>query len=416
LELASNRSNQVFQLYTILQKRVNAFEVLLDGLKQTNQSRAIEILTSCLEPNSSSITPDISYDVNKVLGNGSYGTVVYKGKFGDRDVAIKKVHLSMLGGPQAFHEVKVLKDYDVHENVVRYFGAKKNKEFVLIALELCEMSLTQWVENNAKNETSTFKISTDFSAMEVLRQITVGLEWLHSKKIVHRDIKPENVLIMFKTKRAKLSDFGLSRRILDGNSFVVTSIAGGTPGWMAPEILSCVVERKNAECKFTYASDVFSLGCVYYFVLTDGKYAFGDLVRCQANILDGKSVIAANEIKQDCARSTMFNLIELMISKDLKCRPACAVLVSNPVWNKCGSTFIDLDKTTVSSPAFPETHQNLTSDVHHVPSGPFEKVVDHEKQENVSLNEIVKTIPYTAFWNFKQTKKIAETGFPNISK
>ncbi|ODM88110.1 Serine/threonine-protein kinase/endoribonuclease ire-1 [Orchesella cincta] len=202
--LVTNRSNQVFQLYSILQQRVNAFDALLEGLQETNQTGALDILTFGMEQNCCSFTLTLSYDRNTVLGLGGYGTVVYKGKIGERDVAIKKVHLSMFGGDQALHEVTVLKDVDAHENV------------------------NKWVENNAQNIRLTE--TSELSCMEVLRQITTGLEWLHSEKIVHRDIKPENVLLLLQMKRAKLSDFGLSRRILDGSSFVVTSNVGGTHG------------------------------------------------------------------------------------------------------------------------------------------------------------------------------------------
>ena len=52
----------------------------------------------------------------------------------------------------------------------------------------------------------------------------------------------------------------------------------GTEGWIAPEMMS---QTKSTTCLV----DIFSMGCVYYFVLTKGSHPFGDILRRQANIL-----------------------------------------------------------------------------------------------------------------------------------
>ncbi|ODM88989.1 Serine/threonine-protein kinase/endoribonuclease IRE2 [Orchesella cincta] len=155
---------------------------------------------------------------------------------------------------------------NAHENIVRYFGSKKGVGFILILLELCEINLREWVA----------KKDDGIPPMEILRQVTVGLEWLHSVSIVHRDLKPENILLVKKLARVKISDFGLSRRIVEG-SFVFASVLGGTQGWVAPEILQ-VSEVDPLQCKFTFASDIFALGCVYYYVMTNGKTCFSETV------------------------------------------------------------------------------------------------------------------------------------------
>ncbi|CAL8071148.1 unnamed protein product [Orchesella dallaii] len=330
---------QARTLYKIIITRANSLQNLLEALEQTKQSGVVAILTSKIKTDDIQI---ISYDVNTVLGEGSYGTVVYKGKFWDRDVAVKMVHSNLLGGAQrAFDEVKLLKDCDSHENVVRYFGSQENEGSILIVLELCDMSLNKWVENKL----------TDISPVEILRQMTAGLEWLHSHNIVHRDLKPENVLILRNVKRVKLSDFGVSRRIMVGNSFVATSTVGGTPGWMAPELLEYVVQGKPTECKFTYASDVFALGRIYYYVLTDGKFLFGDVVRCQANILDDKSLIVPTDINHGCTQNVLF--IKKMISRNMKSRPSCTELLSYPIfWTQSERIiFLNQFKSTVYATA-----------------------------------------------------------------
>ncbi|CAL8141655.1 unnamed protein product [Orchesella dallaii] len=323
-------SNQAYKFYGIIQGRKNAFVSLQQVLRETNQTGALEILENeyrTLKRKCSALDDicSITYDVKTVLGKGSYGTVVYKGKLGQRDVAVKLVHSDILDGEQAIHEVDILKTCDEHENIVRYFGSKEgppNSNSILIILELCDMSLKEWVKTK----------SIQISPLNILKQVTVGLEWLHGNDIVHRDIKPENILLNGRLPKVKISDFGLSRRIVDGRSCVSISTLGGTQGWVAPEILAQLqtIEEDPQKCKFTKASDVFALGCLYYFVITDGKHPFGDRFRSQVNILDGTLLIDNDHVLHCCSQNVLF--IKLMLSKNPISRPTCSVILSFPIF------------------------------------------------------------------------------------
>ncbi len=59
-----------------------------------------------------------------------------------------------------------------------------------------------------------------------------AVEYLHSKRIVHRDLKLENILVNEKWE-IKLSDFGLSKILLEGEMFMKARC--GTPNYVAPE-------------------------------------------------------------------------------------------------------------------------------------------------------------------------------------
>ncbi|KAI4260033.1 MAG: hypothetical protein L6R42_004255 [Xanthoria sp. 1 TBL-2021] len=82
-----------------------------------------------------------------VLGHGSHGTVVYKGSFGSRDVAVKRMLSNFYD--IAAHEVGLLQESDDHHNVIRYYDKEVTGDFLYIALELCPASLQDVVERPA---------------------------------------------------------------------------------------------------------------------------------------------------------------------------------------------------------------------------------------------------------------------------
>ena len=94
-------------------------------------------------------------------------------------------------------------------------------------------------------------------------QLLLTLDLTFRKGIIHRDIKPSNVLLSnISDLEVKLADFGLSIYSHDKSSL---NMRCGSPGFIAPEIL-----KKDP---YGVKSDVFSLGCLLFYVLT-GKSLF----------------------------------------------------------------------------------------------------------------------------------------------
>ena len=79
----------------------------------------------------------------------------------------------------------------------------------------------------------------------------------------------------------------------------------------------------------TCAVDVFSLGCVYYFVLTNGSHPFGESFRRQANILTGEYNL---DKMSDERWSTARSLIEKMISVEHTHRPTTTAVLKHPMF------------------------------------------------------------------------------------
>ena len=120
------------------------------------------------------------------------------------------------------------------------------------------------------------------SDAEVLFQLSDGLHYIHSKKIIHRDIKPENILISKTTLiKMKWADFGLSKPTNSHGSFSMSGFRG-TYGWIAPEILH--LSPGPPKGRGTKQSDIFSAGCVFFFFLTRGTHPFGNQANDEINI------------------------------------------------------------------------------------------------------------------------------------
>jgi len=131
----------------------------------------------------------------------------------------------------------------------------------------------------------------------VLYQITNGLHYIHSQKLVHRDVKPDNILISITTPvQMKLSDFGFVKKTSPQGTFTQSGLKG-TEKWMAPEILKESEKRENLEESAsselphgTIQSDTFAAGCVFFCFLTRGKHPFGKSIQIQGNILDNNPI------------------------------------------------------------------------------------------------------------------------------
>jgi serine/threonine-protein kinase len=112
--------------------------------------------------------------------------------------------------------------------------------------------------------------------VHILRQVCASLEEAHARNLVHRDIKPANIhigRIGLVDDFVKVLDFGLVKPFTDGNleqSLVTQGIIVGTPGYMAPE--TALSDRIDGR------ADLYSVGCVAYFLLTGRQVFEGDAV------------------------------------------------------------------------------------------------------------------------------------------
>ncbi|HYJ56915.1 MAG TPA: Stk1 family PASTA domain-containing Ser/Thr kinase, partial [Mycobacterium sp.] len=105
-------------------------------------------------------------------------------------------------------------------------------------------------------------------AIEVIADACQALNFSHQHGIIHRDVKPANIMIS-KTGAVKVMDFGIARALADaGNPVTQTAAVIGTAQYLSPEQARGV--------KVDARSDVYSLGCVLYEMLTGEPPFIGD--------------------------------------------------------------------------------------------------------------------------------------------
>ena len=107
------------------------------------------------------------------------------------------------------------------------------------------------------------------TASHIVRQVALALEHAHSRSIVHRDIKPANILWNAEMSQVRVLDFGLAKDFSALFDESMTFAALGARGYSSYHKIR---DPKNA----TRADDVYSLGAVYYYLLTGQPPFFTD--------------------------------------------------------------------------------------------------------------------------------------------
>ncbi len=105
------------------------------------------------------------------------------------------------------------------------------------------------------------------TARQYLRQIALGIEYLHHNEIVHRDIKPDNILLTKDRRECKIVDFGVSEMFVKPGDDRLRKSAG-SPAFMSPEL--CTAGHGDYHGK---PDDMWSLGVTLYCMVT-GRLPF----------------------------------------------------------------------------------------------------------------------------------------------
>jgi len=172
-------------------------------------------------------------------------------------VALKRIELCDIQNSQArmdyLKEVNLLQKVK-HKNIINFYVSFIERNELFIVLELADGGdLSKLIKYFQRKK----RLIPEQTILKYFTQISSAVEYIHSRRILHRDIKPANIF-MTSDGCVKLGDFGLGR-FFSQNTYDAHSIVG-TFYYMSPE--------RIREAGYGFSSDVWSLGCVLYELIT----------------------------------------------------------------------------------------------------------------------------------------------------
>lgn len=201
------------------------------------------------------------YTIMEQIGQGGMG-VVYKAFDGHlgRQVALKLIRAQTdadsLERTRFQREAYLIAQLQ-HPNIVQIFdrGKHKTEEGVFI------YNVQEFVEGGSLAGKLSGSSVSPMAAARMIVTLARAVHYAHSRGILHRDLKPSNILLTA-DGTPKIADFGLAKELDSDPTVTLTGGLVGTPAYMSPE-----QALGNPE-KIGPATDLFSLGCIFYELLT----------------------------------------------------------------------------------------------------------------------------------------------------
>jgi serine/threonine protein kinase len=238
-------------------------------------SRSVDPALTTPEPERQSPPPELPafigrYRVERLLGEGGFGRVylAYDEPL-QRFVAVKVPHNQSLDPAAYVAEARILARLD-HPHIVPVYDIGSTDQFpcYVVSKYIEGIDLAQRLEHSRPSIAE---------AVQLVTTIADALHSAHKQGLVHRDIKPSNLLLEGEPGasapgcRCYIADFGLA---LKEEEFGKGPQFAGTPAYMSPEQARCEGHRVDGR------SDIFSLGVVFYELLT-GRRPFNGSTRTE---------------------------------------------------------------------------------------------------------------------------------------
>ena len=254
------------------------------------------------------------FELQEKIGEGGMG-LVYKARYvkDDRLFAVKLIPADVNNKTllaRFEREIDILKTLR-HPNIVRAFGGICEDKQRFYAMELVDGG-TLWDKIQSNGYLPWEKV-TDWG-----QQMCAALAYAHEKQIIHRDVKPNNFL-MTKNGQIKLSDFGLVSVMSDAK-LTADGRTLGTVQYMSPEQI-------RGKPPLTHSTDIYSLGCVFYEMLTGHPPFVGDNPGPILHAHLHETPQPISQTNSDCP-AALERLVMSMLEKSPEDRPATALDVA----------------------------------------------------------------------------------------
>ncbi|PVI03801.1 Pkinase-domain-containing protein [Periconia macrospinosa] len=264
---------------------------------------------------SGSVDPTTLYTKQQCIGGGSFGKV-YKGidRRTGQLVAIKVIDVENAEDEvdDIITEIAILSGMN-SPYVTKYYGSYLHGSDLWIVMEFCSGgSCADLMKPGPIGE-------TEIAVM--LKELLMGLTYLHDDHKLHRDIKAANILVGA-NGQVKLADFGvsgqLSATMTKKNTFV------GTPFWMAPEVIK--------QSGYDHKADIWSLG-ITALELAQGEPPYADIHPMKVLFLIPKN--PSPQLSGNFSRQFK-EFVELCLQKDPRQRPSAKQLLQTDFIKKAG--------------------------------------------------------------------------------
>ncbi|GAU20135.1 hypothetical protein TSUD_351970 [Trifolium subterraneum] len=267
----------------------------------------------------------IEWVKGKMVGCGSFGSVHLAMNKSNGGLFVVKTSDSEVGCDALKNEVNMLNTLNNSSPyIVRCLGTEydnnQDKKVVHVFMEYMAGGSLADVSNK-------FGGSLDEDVVRLYtRQILLGLYDLHKHGIVHCDLNCKNVLLS-SSGNVKLADFGCAKNMNKPSSHLNLT-NGGTPLWMAPEVLLNVDDEKVVD----FAADIWSLGCTVIEMAT-GRPPWADNLIFISNPMAAMFKIArGDEIPQFPLHFSRegFDFLRRCLVRDPSKRPTAQELLNHP--------------------------------------------------------------------------------------
>ena len=259
------------------------------------------------------------FQIISKLGEGAYSTVFKVKRNIDKKIyALKKVKILNLSEKEkenALNEVRILAS--VKSNFVvsykeAFFDEKDNT--LCIIMEFADRGdLYQKIVQHKKS--AIFFEESDI--WRIFIQLVKGLKSLHDLKILHRDMKSANVFL-FSNGSAKLGDLNVSKVAKRGLGYTQT----GTPYYASPEVWK--------DKPYDNKSDVWSLGCVLYEMITlRPPFRAQNMEGLFNKVCKGQYSRIPDRFSDD-----LFQVVQFLLQVNPISRPSCEQILNHPIVQK----------------------------------------------------------------------------------
>lgn len=277
-----------------------------------------DICSACFQkPKTAHVIPDEPL----LIGSGGFGEVYREyDPVAERYVAVKYIRTpNHQRASEVQREVRLMRMFADSPHIVTVLKMEQRKGEARVFLELMSGSVAGFIDEHGPVHEAT--------ARRWIRDALHGLAVLHTavRPVLHRDIKPENLLLS-SDNTVKLSDFGLSKTSEASVTGNQTLYPKGTPMYIAPECYAAVP-------KWTYASDIWALGCAWVTMMTgrqpwDGVFEHGTRPESIAFRLVHEPELHPPPPAH--ASVACRALLLKMFAPDRRCRPTAEMLLADP--------------------------------------------------------------------------------------